>query len=504
MEENILSQYELKVDGIVSKVTIKRIPGKSVPLYFVDLPKIDPATSALLKSLRIQLIREIPEKIQQISTSNDPNLKQEFLDSLIERFRKLLPGMDESLYSALAGTLYHDMFGLGEIEVIDTDDNLEEIVVNNSKTNVLVYHRVFGWLETNIRIDSEEKIRNYAEQIARKVGRQITILSPLLDAQLLNGDRVNATLFPISTQGNTIDVRKFRAEPWTLVDFLTNKTLSAEAAAFIWQAVEYELSFIVTGGTASGKTSLLNVLITFIPPNQRIITIEDTEELVLPKFLHWVPLLTRQPNSEGKGEVTMLDLLVNSLRMRPDRLVVGEIRRKEEAETLFEALMTGHSVYATIHAETAQQVINRLLSDPIDLPEIEVSSLDLIITAFRQRRLGIRRVLEIAELEESMSSGKTELRVNNIFQWHARTDTIERNVAPSVRVQSKIELYSGLTTSETQQDLKQKVSILNWMVKHKLPNLESIGSVLNAYYVYKDKLIDIVNRDGDPSEISKL
>ncbi|MDP8012737.1 MAG: type II/IV secretion system ATPase subunit, partial [Nanoarchaeota archaeon] len=485
-------------------VTIRRVPGMSVPQYFVNLPNIDEGTYALLKSLRIELIREIPEKIQQLSTGGTDQQKQEFLDLVITKLQSLLPNLTEETYRSLAGTLFHEMFGLGEIEVIDSDDNLEDIVVNNSKTNVLVYHRKFGWLETNLRIDEEEKIENYAEQIARRVGRQITILNPLLDAQLLNGDRVNATLFPISTKGNTIDIRKFRAEPWTLVDFLQNKTISAEAAAFLWQAIEYELSFIVTGGTASGKTSLLNVLIGFIPPNQRIITIEDTEELVLPKFLHWVPLLTRQPNAEGKGEVTMLDLLVNSLRMRPDRLVVGEIRRREEAETLFEALMTGHSVYATMHAETAQQIVNRLLSDPINLPEIEVASLDLIVTAFRQRRLGIRRVLEVAEVEEAMSAGKVELRVNNLFQWKARTDTIEKSLSPSVKVQSKIELYSGLTASEIQDDLNQKLKVLNWMVRHKLPNLESIGLVLNDYYIFKDRLLDAVEKDLDFQAVQRL
>ncbi|MEM3846641.1 MAG: ATPase, T2SS/T4P/T4SS family, partial [Candidatus Parvarchaeota archaeon] len=462
---------------------------------------VNESMDIILKEIRAQLIREVPEKIQALSTELSQPLKAEFLQMVEEKLRKLLPAMSDQDYRSYAATLLHDMFGLGILEVIDTDPNLEEIVVNNSNTNVLVYHREYGWLRTNQRIATEGKIENYAQQIARKVGKQITLLNPLLDAQLANGDRINATLAPISQKGNTIDIRKFREEPWTLIDFLKNKTLTSELAAFIWQAMQYELSMIVSGGTASGKTSMLNVLIPFIPPAQRIITIEDTSELVLPKFMHWVPLLTRLPNAEGKGEVTMLDLLVNSLRMRPDRLVVGEIRRKEEAQTLFEALMTGHSVYATLHAETAQQVIKRLLSEPINLPDIEVSAMDIVLSMFRQRRLGIRRVLELAEIQETTVAGQTVLKVNDLFEWRARDDTIQRSVSQSLKIQSKLELYSGLSASEIAADIAEKKGIIEWMLRHNIPNIEKIGRISSLYYTDKDSLMKTVEKDGDPGEI---
>jgi Flp pilus assembly CpaF family ATPase len=144
-----------------------------------------------------------------------------------------------------------------------------------------------------------------------------------------------------------------------------NNSMSYEMAALLWQAIQFEMNIIIAGGTASGKTSALNGLLALVQPFQRIVTIEDTRELMLPSFQwNWVPLVTRQPNPEGAGEVTMLDLVVNSLRMRPDRIVMGEIRRKKEAEVLFEAIHTGHSVYATIHADTGSQVIKRLIEPP--------------------------------------------------------------------------------------------------------------------------------------------
>ncbi|MCL4391615.1 MAG: Flp pilus assembly complex ATPase component TadA [Candidatus Parvarchaeota archaeon] len=503
-EVEIVDTYQVVSDGVSATVKILKIPSKFTMNYQITTPNIDQSMNAVLTEIRTELIKENPSKIQQLSQTTSEALKREFLDIVQKKLENIIPGMQEKSYIELSATLLHEMFGLGIVEVLDMDPNLEEIVINDSKTSIMVYHIKYGWLETNIRIETESKIESYSQQIARKVGRQITNLSPLLDAQLPNGDRVNATLYPISTHGNTLDIRKFRAEPWTIIDFLKRKTVSPELVSFVWQAMQYELSFLVTGGTASGKTSMLNIFLPFIPPNQRIITIEDTSELVLPKYMHWVPMLTRQPNSEGKGQVTMLDLLLNSLRMRPDRLVVGEIRRKEDAQTLFEAMMTGHSVYATMHAETAQQVVKRLISEPIDLPEIEVSTLDLIITAFRQRRTGVRRVLELAEIVERQISGTTELKTNNLFEWKPRTDTIERTINTSQKIATKLALYSGLTSEEMAEDLKEKEKVLNWMIGANISNVNTIGLTASNYYANHDKLMQLVNDKGDSSELEIL
>ena len=500
----IVDNYQVISDGISADVKIQKIPSKFTMNYKITTPLIDQGMNAVLTEIRTELIKENPLKIQQLSQGTSEELKREFLEIVQKKLQEIIPKMQEKSYIELSATLLHEMFGLGIIEVLDMDPNLEEIVINDSRNPVMVYHIKYGWLETNIKIEPESKIESYAQQIARKVGRQITNLNPLLDAQLPNGDRVNSTLYPISTHGNTLDIRKFRAEPWTIIDFLNRKTVSPELVSFVWQSMQYELSFLVTGGTAAGKTSILNVFLPFIPPNQRIITIEDTSELVLPKYMHWVPMLTRQPNSEGKGQVTMLDLLLNSLRMRPDRLVVGEIRRKEDAQTLFEAMMTGHSVYATMHAETAQQVVKRLISEPIELPEIEVSTLDLIITSFRQRRTGVRRILELAEIVERQISGNTELKTNNLFEWKPRTDAIERTINTSQKISTKLALYSGLTSEEMADDLKEKQKVLHWMMDRGVNNVNTIGLTASNYYANHDRLLQLITDNGDPSELEIL
>jgi len=238
--------------------------------------------------------------------------------------------------------------------------------------------------------------------------------------------------------------------------------------------MQHELSIIIAGGTGSGKTSMLNVLCNFLPPNQRVISIEDTRELRLPKTLHWVPMETRVANPEGKGEVSMLDLVVNSLRMRPDRIIVGEIRRKKEAEVLFEAMHTGHSVYGTIHANTAQETVIRLTNPPIDIPKLLLPALSLIVVQNRNRRTGKRRTLQIAELTEI---GDPTV----LYQYNARTDQLMEHTQSSTMI-STLELYTGYTRDQLHKDIQQKIQILQQLQERNITDLNQIGLIIARYY----------------------
>jgi flagellar protein FlaI len=220
---------------------------------------------------------------------------------------------------------------------------------------------------------------------------------------------------------------------------------------------------------------MLNVISNFFPPNQRIISIEDTRELTLPENLHWVPMETRLPNPEGKGGINMLDLLVNSLRMRPDRIIVGEIRRKKEAEVLLEAMHTGHSVYATLHANTAEEVVTRLTNPPIEIPKPMIASLSIIVIQNRNRRTGKRRTLQVAEVTPT-GDPKVLMKLN------VAKDIIEE-VAKSETVMEKLKLYTGMTDEEIVLDIKEKIKILRWMVKKEIFNVNEIGLIVAKYYM---------------------
>lgn len=508
MEEKILERYSIVAEKVRADVEIKTTSNEFVPIYYAKMPKIERATSILLDEIRDKLITIMRIKVTELM---DPktfeDLKIKFYSKSLELLQKQLPELSPEKRQVLAGILLHEMLGLGPLEILIADGNLEEVVVNSSKEPVWVYHKKHGWLKTNIIVPSEIKIHDYAASIGRKVGRQITTLDPLLDAHLISGDRVNATLFPISTIGNTITIRLFKRNPWTITDFIENKTVSLEVGALLWLAIQYEMSMIVSGGTASGKTSLLGAIMPFIQPNHRIISIEDTRELNLPQFLHWVPLTTREPNPEGKGQIEMLDLLVNSLRMRPDRIIVAEIRRQAQAEVLFEAMHTGHSVYATLHADTVDQTYRRLVNPPINVPETLLEALDLIIAMFRDRRTGIRRIYQVAELIPP-SGARKNITLRILFKWNPRTDKIER-FQSSHRLINKLEMHTGMNDSEIQKDIKEKEKILLWMVKNHVNTVDGVGKLVAEYYTNTKRVMDIIEKDEKvekliPKELLRL
>lgn len=505
MEENqiggkLVEQYVITgLKGHISAHVSVVLPEKEGSLFYnVNIPQVSSETRAYFEFLKNDISRITPvgsiEKAKE-GAEKEFQVEHELIAKVLDA--DLQP--EKQYTSTLCGILIREMYGLGEIDVLMADNWLEEIVINSSNNPILVYHRKHGWMKTNIKPQSEEEIENYSSQIARKIGKQISLLNPILDAHLGSGDRVNATLFPISTNGNTITLRLFARNPWTIVSFIdpAQKALSVDMAAILWQAVHYEMNVLVGGGTASGKTSALNSVVSLIPPYQRIVTIEDTRELLLPSYQwNWVPLVTRAPNPEGLGEVSMLDLVVNSLRMRPDRIVMGEIRRKKEAEVLFEAMHTGHSVYATLHADTGAQIIKRLIEPPIEVPASEIEDIHLVMVQYRDRRRNIRRTLEISEV----APGPTGPELNRLYIWRARSDEFQTVKSPR-RYVEHLNLHTGMTEKEIAQDQIDKKSVLKWMLDNKLSQVEDVGRVMNVYYADSASLLKAIEKKAKPDKI---
>jgi flagellar protein FlaI len=481
----IVDKYSYAFKNITIDVLIMKKKGEFVLLYDLFVSSLSQTTEFVLEKIRQELINKISLGLSELSDTR----KSKFIEEKFETAIKLMidkyffdaePSTKDFLYSYLVSK----SLGLGNIDILMSDEFLEEIVINQSAEPVWVYHRKHGWLKTNVMLQNEDQIKHYAAMIGRKIGRQINVLEPLLDAHLNEGDRVNATLSPISTKGNTITIRKFAKDPWTITKMLKSKTISFEGAAIMWMGIQYELSAIIAGGTASGKTSTLNCLANFFPPNQRIISIEDTRELQLPKFLHWVPLNTRLPNSEGKGVISMEDLLINSLRMRPDRILVGEVRRQREVETLFEAIHTGHSCYATFHANNAQETVERLTNPPINVPMLMLPAITLILIQFRNRRTDTRRTFQIAEI-------LPDSKPNVLMQYDPKQDVLKK-VHQSSSFYNTLSLYTGLTKNEIEKDLKQKVQILQYMLKQEIYDIDTVGRLMAEYYTDKDNLMKFV------------
>jgi archaeal flagellar protein FlaI len=503
MSEAIIEKYSFKDGELENEVKILGKLGMTKRYELVS-HDIAPATKALLDSIRQELIGSVRITAEEIL---DPKrvdaLKERFNSKTKELLHAKLPGVNKKIENYLTTTLIKEMLGLGDLEILLNDPFLEEIIILSAGEPVRVFHKKHGWLETNVRMKDELQIRDYFNVIARRVGRQITTLNPLLDAHLLTGDRANAVLYPISSKGNTLTIRKFARDPWTMTDFIENKTCSSELFALIWFAIQFESNILISGGTGSGKTSLLNVCMPFIPPNHRIISIEDTRELMLPEFLFWSPLTTRQPNPEGKGEVGMIDLLVNALRMRPDRIILGEMRKADQAEVLFEAMHTGHSVYATVHADSVFSTIQRLTNPPIEVPPNLLTAVNLNVVMFRDRRRNLRRVYQVGEYLAQTEDGKDTVKPNLIYRWNPSTDLIEAHQKPA-RLFEELSRHTGMSENQIKEDLGKKQKILEWMVKHKVRDIGSVGKVIKAYYLDADTLVSAINKNSDPKVVLEL
>jgi flagellar protein FlaI len=485
--------YTFTADHTMAKVRIYKGADDRVHNYEITIPKLEEGTMAFLDDIKTKLLKEI--KISQeeaLDIRMAEQLRLKFIDMGKRMIKEQMPDLNENKLNFIAERVMQEMLGLGELEFLLRDDYIEEICVNTAAEPVWVYHRKFGWLKSNLKIPNEYQVLNYASSIARKVGRQINVQNPLLDAYLVSGDRVNATIYPISAFGNTITIRKFAREPWTITDYIKLKTISSDVAALLWLAMQYEMSLIVAGGTGSGKTSFLNVLSAFIPQNQRIVSIEQTRELSLPSYYQWVPLVVREITSEGRGEISMLDLMVNSLRMRPDRILIGEIRRAEEAQVLFEAMHTGHSVYATLHAETVSETFRRLKNPPINIPGMMLSSLHLIVAMYRDKRRWIRRVFELGEIIPS-ESGEEDVKAHILYKWKAKNDSIEQT-DKSRRIMEYIKTFTNLDDSEIKNTLRERKEILDYMVKKDIKTVDGVGDIISKYYDNPDAVIKMIRK----------
>lgn len=446
------------------------------------------------------LFTELRENLVDLAISAGVNFNENERDLLYDikgfLFRRLskddldLPLTEEYL-DKLSRNFLQNLLGYGEIDPLIRDDNLEEIMVIGVNKPVYVYHRKFGMMRTNVIFKEESDLLALIDAIARQINRRIDQESPILDGRLLDGSRVNATIAPISADGPSLTIRKFKKDPLTIIDLIKSKTISLDLASFFWLTLDglgvKSANVIISGGTSSGKTTTLNALSAFVNPKERIITIEDTLELQIPHD-HVIRMETRPANVENKGELTMNDLVKNSLRQRPDRIIVGEVRGSE-AITLFTALNTGHSGIGTLHSNDARETITRLTNAPMSVPSVMINAIDFIVMQnriYRPDGVSFRRVSEVAEVV-GFEEGVVQL--NKIFQWNPESDTIE-NVSISSKTLNNIANLSGCSMKEIYDELENRKNVLKFMVLNNLRSDKDVKTFFEAYYLDSEALLN--------------
>lgn len=454
-------------------------------VYSVVEPRLDDGEQKLLVDIKEYIQEKINIDFSQVRQKNAMNYIADIFDLALEYLK---PKIDESAEEVLRYYVFRDFVGLEKIEPLLNDRFIEDISCDGIAINIYIYHRNprFGTLKTNVSFSTMEELDTFVNKLSERCGRTISISKPLLDATLPDGSRIQATLgSDIARRGSNFTIRMFTEEPMTPLDIIKGGTCDARMMAYYWMLIEHGSSFLISGGTATGKTSLLNVLSLFIKPQMKIVSIEDTSELRLP-HAHWIPEVARTPISE-EGKVDMFELLKESLRQRPDYIIVGEVRG-QEAYVLFQQMAIGHPGLSTMHAENFPKLIDRLTSPPINLPPNLLENLDVVIFLRRVKhgRRYIRRVsssVEITGFDRQTSSPI----MNEIFSWSPHDDAF-KSVKKSMMLR-KIAVLSALTEDDIEKELETRSKVLEWMVLNNIQDYKKVAAVINMFYTSRELLL---------------
>lgn len=447
-------------------------------LYEIEEPALNEDEKTLLNTLEVSLGEMINVNVLIQKTA------EAMIEYIDKTSRMLIEELDmrinEESYKKIFYYLFRNFVGLNEIEPLMKDYFIEDVECNGINTPVYIVHRIYRNMRTNIRYNSIDGLSAFIEKLAQRCGRYISYASPLLDGSLPDGSRVNATYTEdVSSKGPTFTIRKFTKIPWTPIQLLELKTVCPEMLAYFWILLEYKSSILITGGTASGKTTLLNGIAFFIPPEARVVSIEDTRELNLPRE-NWLPSVARTSFGVGSiGEIDLFSLLRSSFRQNPDYVIVGEVRGKE-AFVLFQGMASGHSSISTMHADSVDTLIKRLETPPIELSPTLLNTLDCV--AIMTHTLGgkqeARKLREIVEIVNVTDDG-TAL-TNTPFIWNAKENVFYfKNES---KIFEKIAKRYGISIEDLNKEFEARSKLLYELQKRKIDDFSQIQKIINEYH----------------------
>jgi flagellar protein FlaI len=466
----------IKYDGVAGEYLYDVIEPE---LTADEREMLDVIKGALIVSLNLYETKDLEEKRGVLNKATDRLLEKLGVD--------LNPVSKERIQYYLR----RDFTGYGVINAMMIDPNIEDCSCDGVDIPLYIYHRKYGSIKSNIRFEREDELDTYVVWLAQKCGKHISVANPLLDATIPDGSRLNATLGKhVTKRGSSFTIRRFKDNPFTPVDLLKFKTMSTEMMSYLWISVEFGSSMLVCGGTASGKTTTLNAILLFIPPQMKIVSIEDTRELNLPHE-NWIPGLTREgfggKSGAVSGTINMFDLLTAALRQRPQYLMVGEVRGKE-AYVVFQAMATGHISYSTFHAEDVQAMVHRLENDPIDLPRALLTALNLVLLQ-GQVKVGTKMTRRVKGLTEivGMDPETGELITNSVFTWNPADDTF--SYSGHSYIYEKVRAVRNWSPREMEREVRRRIDILEYMKKIGVNNYRQVAKIVSAYYKDPEKIM---------------
>ena len=461
-------------------VAIVQNPKTGEHQYILDELQLDPLESNVYKRVLEILLAEITSPKEEVL---DP--RKFFADEakkIVDKYRISLGWLpDVSWYKIL----YHaerDLVGFGRIDPLMRDPNIEDISCDGVNKPVYVWHRNYESVETNLEFESDEELDNIVVKLVHMAGKHVSSAFPIVDASLPGKHRLAVCYrHEVTPFGTAFSIRKFREDPYSIVDLINLGTFSEEMAAYFWLCLENRASIMVLGGTAAGKTTALNALACLIKPGSKIITIEETAELNLPHE-NWVSLIARQSYGLGGssvGEVSLFDLVKTSMRHRPDVLIVGEVRG-QEAYVLFQALATGHGGLCTMHADSLNSAVKRLTQKPMDISPAYIPLMNIVLSIQRVHltkaleKKAYRRILNVNEITDYED-------YRRIFRWNPTKD----NYTPTLNKSPLLSAISekvDVSKEELLAEIERRKDVLQWMREQNIRSYRDVAAIIAEYY----------------------
>ncbi len=415
---------------------------------------------------------------------------------------------DDNSLAVVKYYVSRDIIGFGRIDGLMKDPGVEDVSCDSANVPVFVYHREFGYMSTNVRYSSEAELNLFIKKMVQDSGKHISISIPILDATLKDGSRIQASYGRyITNNGPAFTIRKFRANPLSPINLVSTNSLSAKAFAYLWVLTEYGSNMMVAGGTGSGKTTLLNTILLFIPPQMKVVSIEDTREINIPHE-NWIAAVTRPgfgklnaDTQKRAGEIDMFDLLAASLRQRPNYLIIGEVRGKE-AFTVFQAMSAGRYGFGTFHAEDPRTLIYRLESQPINIPRTLITSLDVIImqSVMVYKNKLVRRATSISEIT-GLDPGSGDIVINNVFKWNNQNDSF--TYSGYSYVMNRIAERIGKTEQMLEKEVDLRERIIKRMIEKKFITYKDVTRLITMFYKNRESLYNVLEFKEDEMEEEK-
>ncbi|MEM2523121.1 MAG: type II/IV secretion system ATPase subunit [Candidatus Bathyarchaeia archaeon] len=473
-------------------VAIVQNPKTGEYKYILDELQLDNLERAVYNRILEILLAEIEAPKEEI-----PDPRKFFAEQakrIVNKYRISLGWLpDVSWYKIL----YHaerDLVGFGRIDPLMRDPNIEDISCDGVQKPVYVWHRNYESIETNLVFESDEELDNMVVKLVHMAGKHVSSAFPIVDASLPGKHRLAVCYRrEITPFGTAFTIRKFREDPYSIIDLINMGTFSEDMAAYFWVCLENRASIMVLGGTAAGKTTALNALACLIKPGSKIITIEETAELNLPHE-NWVSLIARQSYGLGGstvGEVTLFDLVKTSMRHRPDILIVGEVRG-QEAYVLFQALATGHGGMCTMHAENLDSAIKRLTQKPMDIAPAYIPLMNIVLSVRRvhltkagERKI-FRRVINVNEIADYGD-------YRAVFKWNPIHDEHESALNKSIMLSGICERL-GMDKKEIFDEIEKRKKVLHWMRERNIRSYRDVAAIIAEYYARPKQVYEKVDQ----------